>query len=426
MKNISRRDFLKGSLAYGACACCAAAWGPLRPQNVFAQSAGGNGRTAVFLNQFGGADPLNSFSVPYTIAGYYDRRPTIAHPANTVLDLNGVIGFNPVLGGGANTLHDLYLAGDVAVIQGVGDPQNTRSHFTAQENMSRGVTTNSAIESRGWIGRMGDLYFPDQPFNTFGIGVGQMTDFRSNRTTNQPVVTPNLSGYAFSNDTTANPTGVDFSRDNQFRRNIMRGFLGTSSSGLTDREKSVRIAEQAFHDGTATIAAVNAQTVGTFTGTTPGPFFRDSARLVRYGLGTKVSYGGIGGWDDHSALLTSQATNLGRVNTAVRDFAADMKAAGKWDQVVICIFSEFGRNTFENASGGCDHGWGGTMLLVGGGVNGGVYGATPSDNELRTRPWVYGDVDFRSVFSRIVAWLGFNPSPVFPESYTDTPLALFA
>lgn len=426
MSNISRRQFLKGTLAYGACACCSAAWGPLRAQPVFAQSSGGNGRTAIFLNQFGGADPLNSFSVPYTIAGYYDRRPTIAHAAPSVLNLNGVIGFHPGLGGGANFLHDLYQAGDVAVVQGVGDPLNTGSHFTAQENMSRGMISNSVLESRGWIGRLGDLYFPDQAFNTFGIGVGQMTDFRSNRTANQPVVTPNLSGYAFSNDTTANPSGVDFSRDNQYRRNIARSFLNTDPPNLSTREQSVRIAEKAFHDGTATIAAVNAQAVGSFTGNAPGPYFRDCARLVRYGLGTKVCYGGIGGWDDHSNLLASQATNLSRVNQAVHDFAADMKTAGKWDNVVICIFSEFGRNTFENASGGLDHGWGGTMVLIGGGVNGGVYGATPSDNEIRTKPWVDGDIDFRSVFSRIVAWLGFNPSPVFAESYTDTSLALFA
>jgi uncharacterized protein (DUF1501 family) len=427
MVKITRRQFLKKSATIGAYACCAAAYGRIGAKNVFAQSLGGSGRTLVLINQFGGADPLHSFSIPYSVSAYYDRRPTIAIAAGSLLNLNGAIGMNTALGGGTNSIHDLFLNGDVVVVQGTGDPRNTQSHFTAQEHMSRGIVAGTGVsDGRGWIGRLGDLYFQDAPFNTFGINVGQLTDFNSSRTTNRPVVTPSLGSYSFSNDSTPNPTGADFSRDNQYRRQVARALLSSSGANSTERKRSVRLAQQAFHDGTVTVATVNAQTVGTFPGNSPGPFLRDTARIVRYGLGTKVCYGGVGGWDDHADLVNSQAGNLARLNAAVQAFATDMKTAGKWNDVVICIFSEFGRNTYENASGGTDHGWGGTMLLIGGAVQGGVLGVTPSDTQIRTKEWINVDIDFRSVFSRLVTWLGYNPVPVFPESYTDTPMTLFA
>ena len=90
---------------------------------------------------------------------------------------------------------------------------------------------------------------------------------------------------------------------------------------------------------------------------------------------------------------------------------------------MICIFSEFDRNTFENDSGGTDHGWGSAMVVMGGAVTGGVFGATPTAAEIANQPWIYEDVDFRNVLAKIIDWLGFNPDPVFPESYSKVGLS---
>lgn len=412
MKHISRRDFLKGSLA--ATACCAAAHGPFGSRPVYAQSLGGNGRTAVFINQFGGNDALNSFAIPYTASSYYTRRPNIAIPQGQVLPLGNGIGLNPAL----TALKTIYDNGDLAVIQSTGDPIGTRSHFTSQEYFSKGVTDLSAIDQRGWIGRLGDLYLSGTPFNTIGIGVGQQSDFNAYRPTNQPLVTSSLGAYGVTadNNTTTN--------DNAYRRAIVQGNLDRTKT-RTDREQSAREGVQGLFKSEATLRTVVNAYNPTYPATGLGNYLKDAARLIRYGLGTVVTYGGIGGWDTHQSQRASQDPNLTVINNAISAFYQDLVTMGKLNDVVLCIFSEFGRETFENNSGGTDHGWGGAMVVIGGPVRGGVFGPTPTVNDIQNRNWIFQDIDFRNVFAEIITWLGFNPDPVFPESYEKLALNLF-
>ncbi len=408
MKAITRRDFLKYTLGGAACACCPAAWGRLGENYVYAQSMSGLGRTAVYFNQFGGNDPLNSFMIPYTRGAYYEIRPTLSIAANTVLPMAGGVGLNPALTG----IHALYQAGDVAVIQGVGDPIGTRSHFTSQEIFSKGISDIDTMESRGWIGRLGDLYFDNIQFNTLGLGVGQQTDFVANRAKNRPMVSSRLSNFGFEEDWTGE-------RDNTYRLRTIAKLL-SKSKAISPREKSARDSTRALHLSVEQLEDVVSSYSGalTYPNSGPGNFFREVAMVAEYGLGTQVVYGGMGGWDNHSDQRNSQNGLLASLNSAVTVFANDLKRMGKWNDVVLCIFTEFGRNTFENASHGTDHGWGGAMVLIGGAVKGGVYGATMTDNELRNEPWVIQDIDFRNVFAKSISWLGYNPDPVFPEAYS--------
>ena len=413
MKKISRRDFL----AISASACCAAAWGPLSGRTALAQSNGGNGRTLVLLNQFGGNDQLNSFAIPYIRNAYYDLRPGIAIPSANVLTLDQGIGLNPIL----SNLHGLFLDGDLAVIQAVGDPAGTRSHFTSQEYFSRGIIDSGAnTDHRGWVGRLGDLYFSDTPFNTFGIGVGQQLDFSSDRSTYRPIVTPQLSSFGFDND-----WGVN-SRENDYRRAVVQA-LASREKQITGRKKSARAAQKALYDSLATIQDVlDAYTSPiTYPDTSTGDYFRDAATLIQSDLvATRVTYGGLGGWDTHANQVGGHEFRLGLIDDAVGAFVADLKDMNKWNETVICIFTEFGRVNFENASGGTDHAKGGAMVMIGGAVNGGVYGPTPSEAELTSSSYINMDIDFRNVFSEIITWLGYDPAPVFPEPFSQVQLNL--
>jgi uncharacterized protein (DUF1501 family) len=74
-------------------------------------------------------------------------------------------------------------------------------------------------------------------------------------------------------------------------------------------------------------------------------------------------------------------------------------AAGK--DVVIAVYSEFGRRVKANASDGTDHGTASSMFLLGAGVRGGLYGEPPSltdldDGDLRHT------VDFRDVYAMLL------------------------
>ena len=156
-----------------------------------------------------------------------------------------------------------------------------------------------------------------------------------------------------------------------------------------------------------------------------GRFCQDAAMLINANtIGTQIIYGGVGGFDTHSSQASSHSNRLVEIDNALGMLVNDLKRLGRWDETVICIFTEFGRKTFENGSGGTDHGWGGAIVMLGGGVRGGVYGSTPSDAEIRNSNWLAMDIDFRNAFSEVISWLGFNPSPVFPESYVKTNLGV--
>lgn len=424
MKKISRRKFLKNSIYTGASACCLAAFGGGRASQAYASDTG-NGNTVVLLNQFGGNDGLNSFSIPYTVGAYYDRRPTIAIPTPQVLPTGAGTGFHPSL----VNIHQLFLDGDVAVIQGTGDPQNTRSHFTAQDNISRGLVGSTALDSRGWVGRLGDLYMSDISFNTFGIGAGNRVDFVSTRDENRPIVTGSLSSMGFNRIENGRVNFNSRVDDRLFRLITQRAML-EGDKEVNQVAKSLRLSQRDSHNSAAIVQDVVANYTGPggYENTSTGRYLSDVARLMESELCTRVTFGGVGGWDNHSNQTDPnvQQRRLEEIDNAVGLFADDIKrsAVNDWNNVAICIYTEFGRNTFENSSAGTDHGWGGTMLVIGGAVRGGVYGSTPTDNELRNEGSVIMDVDFRNVFAELVTWLGYNPNPVFPEDYNRVSLSV--
>ena len=418
---MNRRKFLRQSALFTTTACCSAAWGgPGHVRRAFAQTSNNNGNTIIYLNQFGGNDHLNSFAVPYTLGSYYDRRPSLAIPANTVLDLAQGIGFNPIL----SNLYSLYLEGRVAIIQGVGDPIGNRSHFTSQEYQSRGVTDFSNKDKRGWLGRLGDLYLTDLPFNTIGLGVGSLKDFTSKRTQNLPMVSQRLDDLNLPNQNEV------IEAENNHRHELAIALARQEATvPLSARVADARRGLQTFYNSVATIKQVRDEYSSgiTYPETGIGTLMQDSAKLIQSSrTEPKVIYTGIGGWDTHGNQTGAHTTLLEQVDQAIGALAQDLKAMNKWNSTTICIFTEFGRVNFQNASAGTDHAKAGAFVLIGGNVRGGVYGNSPTSGQIANQDFLDMEIDFRNVFAQTIQWLGFDPAPVFPENYDQTPLNLFA
>ena len=111
---------------------------------------------------------------------------------------------------------------------------------------------------------------------------------------------------------------------------------------------------------------------------------------------------------------------------ALDAFIRDIKSMGRWNDVCIVLYSEFGRNIPENSNGGTDHGVGQTMMVLGGGVNGGRYGGMLSEYDMRQGHIIYDAndhscVDFRAVYSQIIRHhMGYqNVEQILPESFMD-------
>lgn len=419
---MDRREFLKNLAKLSAGACCAAAFGPLGSRYAFGQSMGGNGKTAIFLNQFGGCDPLNSLSIPYNLGDYYDVRPTIGIQPEDLLTLNNSnYGFHPTL----PNLQRIFNDGDVAVITKIGDPRGTRSHFTSQDIMSRGTTEKVPQDRRGWMGRLGDLYFENIELNTLSIGVGNRLDLNANRSRNSPLAVGSLGDVGY--DSLTERGSLNSSGETTLLREKIAA-LATETEGIPGMvDSSRRVFDKAV--GVVNDAEANYSAQAPYETGGVSNFLRQVATLTSQNVGTKVFYGGIGGWDNHSnqgGVTGTQASRLSNIDIGLGHFETDMKAQGKWNDVTIAIYTEFGRTISENGGAGTDHGWGFTMVLLGGDVNGGVYGADIVSSDIVGKRQLEPEVDFRNPFSEMITWLGFNPDPVFPQAYEKQALGLLA
>ena len=141
---------------------------------------------------------------------------------------------------------------------------------------------------------------------------------------------------------------------------------------------------------------------------------RDVARVHTADLGTRIFYTQQGGYDTHANQLPSQPGLFRDLSRAVNDFFADLEEHDADDNVVMLIFSEFGRRIADNGSG-TDHGSGGGAYLVGKPVVGGLYSEYPS---LEPDKWAKGEdlehtIDFRGIYGTILEqWLGLEASPI--------------
>jgi uncharacterized protein (DUF1501 family) len=144
------------------------------------------------------------------------------------------------------------------------------------------------------------------------------------------------------------------------------------------------------------------------------------AQLIDAGLGARVFYVSIDGFDTHAnqgGVAGAHANLLAEVSGAVTAFYKDLAARGHKDRLMVMTFSEFGRRAKENGSKGTDHGSGAPMFLVGGKVKPGLVGDHPSLKDLDDGNLRFA-TDFRQVYAAILdQWLGVSAKDVLGESF---------
>jgi uncharacterized protein (DUF1501 family) len=153
-----------------------------------------------------------------------------------------------------------------------------------------------------------------------------------------------------------------------------------------------------------------------------GDDLRLVAQLMRLNLGISVATVDYGGWDTHNGQRGDFNFRAGEIAAALSAFYRDLAGAGRQNDVAIIVQSEFGRQVTENADFGTDHGLGGPMFVIGGGVTGGFYGSFPG---LNPQTQTVGDAvrpttDFRQVQATVIAQLMDNPNV---EQIFDDPQA---
>jgi len=164
-------------------------------------------------------------------------------------------------------------------------------------------------------------------------------------------------------------------------------------------------------------AASNYQTAVTYPKNDFANRLKLTAQIVTSNLHPQIVYLQIGGFDTHANQKNTQANLLEMVSDGISAFYKDMDSKGKANDTLIMTFSEFGRRVKENGSLGTDHGTAEPMFMVGGRINGGLYGTYPSLADLDNGDLKF-TVDFRQVYASILQdWLGADPSRVLFSSF---------
>jgi uncharacterized protein (DUF1501 family) len=417
---VTRREFFKGGVAAFTVTFAAPEF-----LSDLARAQGARARNLVVLFLSGGNDGLSTL-IPYNDPFYYSRRPTLAVPAGQVLQIGSdasriALGLHPRLTG----LKQIFEDGRLALIQRTGYENQTRSHFLGTDIWSTADPANP--QALGWVGRYLDS-LPSPADALIGWNTtGTLPRVLQAGRTPVPSIT--------------NPTGYSFASPNG------------GAEAVAARSAAVRIAshipvdrpELAFVYSSAEAALATLDRVltvatyapsVTYPNTGLGQALRAVAGAMVKGIGTRVFYVTTGGFDTHSGQNTNAANGfyynlMATLNDAVIAFYNDLRRQGLFEDTVVLFFSEFGRRINENGSAGTDHGAASTMMVLGGRVNGGLYGTAPNLNPDPNNPTlenngadVHYEFDFRSVYARVIdAWLGADSARILNGDFRNTRLS---
>jgi uncharacterized protein (DUF1501 family) len=416
---ISRRQFVKNSAAAFTVSFAAPAF-----LSDLAKAQGASSRNLVVLALAGGNDGLSTL-VPYNDSFYYSRRPTLAIPAGTVLqvgsDSNGkALGLHPRLTG----LRSVFNDGHLALIQRVGYQNSSRSHFTGTDIWSVGEPP--ASQGSGWLGRYLSTLGPldplaawtttgDTPHSMLASGVGV-------------AAISNVATFAFSSPNSGSEAALE-----RTTATAIASHVPVNAPHLSFVASTVQGAMQTL-DRVATVGTY-APSV-TYPNTGLGQALRMVAGAMSKGIGTKVFFVQTGGFDTHASQDTNGTNGayyrlMATLDDGLAAFYRDLRNTGLGNDTLVLTFSEFGRRITENGSRGTDHGAASVMLAMGGLVHGGIYGTAPDLNPGGTNPTLEnanGDVtfenDFRSCYARVIDnWLGADSVGVLGGNFKKASLA---
>lgn len=369
----------------------------------------------VVLQLTGGNDALNTL-VPYSDPRYYDARPNIAIAAEDVLPLNERFGLHPSMG----ALKSSWDAGNLAVIPGVGHDHTNYSHFRSLDIWS--TAEPAKVIQDGWLGKTVRALDPsgDNVLSAINIGYGLP---RALSLRGVPVASvAQVDAYGLL----THLSGVDE------RNSVVEMFSCMYEDGADDRvKKPLRVGDPAdprhrvlpYLGRTGLDAKKGSDIIGTATvGYRPAVDYPKTAiannlkaiaQLHLAGLGTRIFYTQHGGYDTHANQLDIHSRLLKELAESVDLFLADLRAHDAADEVVVLVFSEFGRRVADNGSAS-DHGAAGVAFVLGPAVKGGIYGEFPSldDSDLEI-----GNLrrtnDFRSTYATLLeTWLAVESDPV--------------
>ena len=359
----------------------------------------------VVLQLSGGNDYMNTV-IPYTDPVYYDLRPVVGIPQDQVLHLDDKVGFHPNMG----PIRDLYNQENVAIIHGVGYANSPRSHFRSMDIWH--TCEPDTMGTEGWLGRATRELDPHKDNVVTTVSFGPSL-FRALALSGVPVAcVDDLESYGF----------LPAIYQEQQRARILDKFSRLYSPAIgtgpvMDYLGQVGLDSLAASD-ILKVAPQRYSSTVEYPASTIAAKLKGISQIHQAGLGTRIFYCDHGSFDSHSNQAGMLSTLWQDVSQGVEAFFDDLREHDASDNVIMLLFSEFGRRVHDNGSG-TDHGAAGACWVIGDPVKGGQYSEYPS---TRAEDLQQGDLvpnmDFRGIYSTILEdWLGLEAAPIVNGSF---------
>lgn len=333
-------------------------------------------KVLVLLHLKGANDGLNTL-VPFENDDYRKLRPNIALGQADVFEVGqsavGTLGLNQSLRSLSSSIDQ-----DLAIVTGVGYPNQNRSHFKSTKLWATGSDGNRTNRS-GWLtdsverqfgGAQVDLHGAsfDGALEVFNAGVGK---YLSMARLNQL-------------------TGLEVQGDMQ-TSNALLGLvqnrtqtLAATSKALKSKLRSVRSLPVRMPYG-----ELSAQ-------------LTEVLRVISSDARVPVMHVQLDGFDTHEGQTWRHPRLLEQFSDALVGFRDNLKRMGLWDQTLVMTYAEFGRRAAENGSNGTDHGTANTHFVMGGAVQGGLYGDHPRLDRLEDGDMIHS-MDYRALYDQITS-----------------------
>jgi uncharacterized protein (DUF1501 family) len=367
-----------------------------------AERQGAKDTILVVIQLTGGNDGLNTV-IPFKDAEYAKLRPTLKQPKDQLKKINDEIALHPSLGGLAGLVEEQSLA----VVQGVGYPNPSQSHFRSMDIWQAASTAEKLTE--GWLGKTLKQLPSASAFHVKAGGEGGWLALDG-----APVRVPSITSIEDFQLKMAAASGAD----KRQQQAIIEGAAkpGSGKPSLLDFVQRTAANTYASSRRLQDIGK-NYQPKADYPSTGLANRLKLAAQLIDANLGARIFYVSLENFDTHANQANTHTALLSELSGAMTAFYKDMSARGHKDRILMMTFSEFGRRAKENGSKGTDHGSAAPIFLVGGKVKAGVIGAHPSLTKLEDGNLKH-HTDFRQVYAAILdQWLGVSSKEVVGEGF---------
>jgi uncharacterized protein (DUF1501 family) len=377
------------------------------------------------LQLTGGNDALNTI-VPYGEGLYYDNRRTVRIPQADVLPIDANYGFHPAM----RAIKPFWDAGNMAIIAGVGYPNPNYSHFRSMDIWY--TCEPDKVATDGWLGKTVREIDPKAENVLTAVNFGRGLPRALS-----------LSGVPVASVAQLDTYGLLTSLSSvSQRQSALEVFTCLYDDGWEDKGVSASDGLQPAQPDDPVLGymgqtGLDAQRGADILRTALGKYqsnvvypkspiaenLKGIAQVKLAGLGTRVFYTSHGTFDTHATQLPAHAKLWQEVSEGVAAFFDDLRAHDAADDVMMLVWSEFGRRVKDNGAG-TDHGAGSVAFMLGDHVKGGMFGEYPS---LKSSDLTLGNlkynVDFRSTYATVLdKWMQIESAPIVNGKFEEFPI----